>query len=151
MKIKLTLTGEREIDSVLQGLKPLYNHRILQAAHADAAKPMIDRIKQLAPSKSGKTVKSIGVTKPSMSRSSMIGEVIVGPRRGRFGGRVAHLLEFGTNPRVNKSGAYRGYVSKTPFVEPGFVQTNSQVIERIRVALAQKTLAFMKRIIKKNG
>lgn len=149
--ITFKLTGEKEIDQVLQGLKVQYSHRILQAAHAEAAKPMVSRIKELAPKRSGKTQESIGVVKPTLRNANEIGQVIVGPRRGKFGGRVAHLHEFGTRPRFNKVGAYRGYVARKPFVEPGFEQTNKQVIDRIQVALAQKTYSFMKRAIKKYG
>lgn len=151
MNIKLTLTGLREIDEVLIGLKPQFNHRILQAAHAEAAKPMVEKERQLAPVDTGKLAKSPGVVKPSFSKAQTLGEVIVGPRRGRFGGNVGHLMEFGTKPRVNKSGAYRGYVSPEPFVKPTFEQTHNTVLGRIQLALAQKTLAFMKRIIRKNG
>jgi hypothetical protein len=151
MNVKLTLTGYEEIDSVLRGLPNLYNHRILQAAHTEAAKPMVEKMKQLAPRRTGRLAKSPGVVKPAFTRSTTIGEIFVGPKRGRFGGATAHFTEFGTDGRLNKSSAYRGRVAKKPWVEPSFQQTHNQVIGRIQVSLGQKTFAFMKRFIKKNG
>lgn len=151
MNVSLSVTGAEEIDAVLRGLPLLYTHRVLQAAHADAAKPMIERERSLAPRRSGRLAKSVGSTKPAFSKASIIGEVLVGPKRGRFGGNHGHFPEFGTKPRVTRSGAYRGIMPTKPYARPAFEQTNRQVINGISLSLGKKTLAFMRRIIKKNG
>lgn len=150
MNVQLSITGLKEIDDVFRGFPGVYNHRILQAAHAEAAKPLIYKEHLLAPvGKTGKLADSIGVIKMPFTKAASIGEVQVGPRRGRFGGSAAHLIEFGTKMR-NFNGANRGRVTAKPFIEQAFDATYQQVIDGISLALAQKGYAFMKRIIK-NG
>lgn len=147
----IKVSGEKEIQDVFRGLPLLFTHKILQAAHADAARPMVDREHRLSPvGKTGKTADSIGITKPPFSKATLVGEIGVGPRRGRFGGNVAHLSEFGTVKR-NFRGANRGVMPRRPFAEPAFEQTDAEVQSRIQVSLAKKTLAFMRRTIKKYG
>lgn len=151
MKVAISFTGVKEIDDVLKGLPLELSHKVLQGAHADAARPMVEKEKLLAPEgPTGKLIDSIGIIKPPFSRSTTIGEVIIGPRRGRFGGNVGHLVEFGTRKRELKSGANRGVMPKKPFVEPAFLQTNEQVLSRIELALAKRLYSFMKKTIK-NG
>lgn len=145
------ISGEKEIQAVFRGLPGLFQHRILQAAYAEAARPMVDREHRLAPvGKTGKTAESIGIVKVPYTKATVIGEINIGPRRGRFGGSAAHFTEFGTGPRKFR-GANRGSVPKRPWAEPAFEQTNAEVQSRITVSLARKTLAFMRRTIKKNG
>lgn len=150
MKATLSVTGYEQIDAVLRGLPLLYTHKVLQAAHAEAVKPLVEREHRLAPvGNTGRLADSIGIVKPSIQRVMVIGEVIVGPRRGKFGGQHAHLNEFGTGPR-DYNGANRGVMPAKPFLKPAFEQTNSQVVSRISSSLGQKTYSFMRRIIK-NG
>src|SRR5262245_47326072 len=113
---QVRLIGVKEIDSVLRGLPLQINHRVMQAAHADAARPLIDRAKTLAPN--GRTFgleRSIGVIKSSFERAGSLGEIQVGPRRGRYKGHAGHLIEYGTRTRRNRSGATRGVVKARPF------------------------------------
>ena len=150
MDVRLSLTGVEQIDAVLRGLPNQFNHSVMQAEHAEAAKPMVYKMHLLSPvGETGRLADSIGTVKTPFGRAAVIGEIQVGPRRGRFGGSKAHLLEFGTGPRQH-NGANRGSMKKQPFVEPAFEQTNAEVIDRISLSLAQKTYAFMKRTIK-NG
>lgn len=148
MDVKISLTGYKEIDDVLKGLPTQFTHPIMQAAHAEAAKPMIAKIHQLAPvGKTGNTADSIGSVKLPYSKASVIGEVQVGPRRGRYKGNKAHLSELGTKKR-NYRGANRGIMPKKPFVFPGFEQTQQQTVDLITISLARKTDAYLKRKIK---
>jgi hypothetical protein len=147
----ISISGGKEIEAVLIGMPALFTHRVLQAAHADAAKPVVIKEHLLAPvGRTGKLADSIGIIKVPFSRATVIGEVNVGPRRGRFGGHAAHLVEFGTQKRSFR-GANRGIMPKKPFAEPAFQQTQAEVQSRIAVALARKTLAFMRRTIKNYG
>lgn len=151
MNLTLSITGNKEIDDVLKGLPDKFNHKTLQAAHAEAAKPLVAKEHLLAPvGKTGKTADSIGIVKIPFSKASVIGEIQVGPRRGRFGGSKAHLNEFGTVSR-NFRGANRGAMKAKPFAEPAFNQTKDEMLERISLALAQKAVVFMKKTIKQHG
>jgi hypothetical protein len=149
LNTKVTVTGVREIDQVLRGLPLQINHRVMQAAHADAATPMVERAKTLSPN--GRTFhleQSIGVVKSSYARSEFLGEISVGPRRGSYKGHHAHLIEYGTKPRTNKAGAFRGSVKPKPFMQPAFQMTKDLVLSRIADSVGKKLLSFMRRTIK---
>ena len=143
------VTGVKEIDAVLRGLPQQLQHKIVQQGNANAAKLLVDQAKLLAPEgPTGGLVDSIGVIKPSFSAADGVGEVHVGPRRGRFKGQKGHLVEFGTKRR-DKKGPNRGVMPKHPFMEPAFNRTKDRVLDNITTGIGKKLFAFMKRTIKK--
>lgn len=145
----IAVTGLKEIDDVLRGLPLQLEHRVLQAGFADAAKLIVNKAKLLAPEgPTGGLVDSIGVVKPGFTAAEGIGEVHVGPRRGKFKGHHAHLVETGTVKR-NKTGPNRGTMPAHPFMGPAFEQTNTAVLETVRLSIGRKLYAFMRRTIKK--
>jgi HK97 gp10 family phage protein len=150
MKFHISLTGAKEIDKVLLGLPAQLSHPILQAAHAAAAKPLIEKEKLLAPEgPNGDLVDSIGAVKTPFAKATVVGEVIVGPRRSRrYKGHHGHLVEFGTRPRKTQKGANRGTMTKKPFASPAFKITQPVVINRISTEVGRKLYAYMKRVIR---
>jgi|ERR1044071_6389933 hypothetical protein len=151
MDVTVKLTGVKEIDQVLKGMPAQLNHRVLQAAHASALKQTIDQAKLLAPEgPTGDTIDSLGIIKPSFARASDLGLVEGGPRRGKYKGNKAHLIEYGTKSRATKKGANRGVMPKRPFMEPAWQRTKSSVLSSVNNFIGAKLLAFMKRTIK-NG
>lgn len=158
--VKLRLTGHEDIDKVLRGLPKQLTHRVLQAAHRAAAKPLVEAEKLTAPEgPTGRLVDSIGIVNIPSRGSASLGEIHVGPRRdGRYkGGRVAHLVEYGTKPRYTKgkgryrAGTYRGRMKPRPFARPAWDRTRSAVLAGINDNIARSLLRFMKRTIKKHG
>lgn len=152
----LRVTGIREIDKVLVGLPLQLNHRVLQAAHASAAKPLVAAEKLGAPEgPTGNLVDSIGIIKTSFGRAGQLGEISVGPRRGKYRGYAAHLVEFGTRPRVTRgrgryrAGTNRGIMPSHPFVLPAWNRTKGVVQDGIRVEIGRKLTSFMRRTLKK--
>lgn len=145
-------TGAKEIDNVLRGLPLQVTDKVLQNSFADAAKPLVQAAKSLAPK--GKTLNltnSIGVTKEPAKTlvNRAVGQIQVGPqRKGKYKGYAGHLMEFGTTIRETKSGANRGNVTPNPFMDPAFNQTKGQVESRINDSIGRKLSAFMKRTIK---
>jgi HK97 gp10 family phage protein len=152
MDVRIRLTGVKEIDQVLKGLPKQLNHKILQQAHTSAAKVLVDTAKLAAPEgPTGNTVDSIGVVKTPFAKASELGLINVGPRRGRYKGNVAHLIEYGTGPRSLKSnGANRGTMPAKPFMEPSWQRTKDTVVNSIDRFLGATLYRFMKRTIK-NG
>lgn len=145
MNVSISFTGVREIDQILANLPKELNHKILGAAHAAAAKPLVEREKLLAPEgPTGHLVDSIGLIKSSFKRADSLGEVIVGPRRRR-GGQHAHLVEFGTRRRTNKRGANRGIMPKHPFVQPAFNQEKGTVERGIALEVGKSVVRTMRR------
>jgi HK97 gp10 family phage protein len=150
MNVKLSLTGHIQIDQVLRALPLELSHTVLSAAHMDAAKPLIQKEKLLAPEgPTGNLIDSIGAVKTPFKKANVVGEVTVGPRRTRkLRGQHGHLVEFGTVSRENKKGANRGVMPAEPFAEPAFEQTKEQVINRISVSVGRKLNNTMRRYIK---
>lgn len=145
----LSVTGLKEIDELLKGLPEQLKHRILQDAHADAAKPLINSAESKVPVKTGGLRRSIGAVKPSIKKAREIGLVKIGPRRGgRYEGYHGHLIEFG-HRIVTKKGRIIGATRPNPFMEPAFNSTKDQVKSNIAESIAKILLRYMKRTIKK--
>lgn len=154
----IKMTGFKEIDTVIKQLPHQLNHTILQQIHARAVQPYIKAAYFAAPLKTGGTAESIGVIRPGVSRAGSVGLIIAGPRRsGRYKGRLAHLIEFGTKQRRLKgrgqyrSGTNRGTMPRRPFLRPSWDRTQNQVLEGIRIATGQVVYNFMRRTIKRYG
>jgi len=152
MDVKLRLTGHEDIDRVLRGLPLQVNHRVLQQAHASAAKELVDAEKLAAPEgPTGGLVDSIGVIKTPIGKAGALGEINVGPRRGRYKGYAAHLVEYGTSRRANRRGANRGIMPKKPFALRSWLKTKDRVQSSIAFHLSRALLRYMNRTIKKYG
>ncbi len=151
MNAQISVLGVKELDDLIRGMDGLFQHKFLQQVHATAALSLVYREHRLAPVRSGKTAESIATIKPPFTKASLVGEVQVGPRRGRYGGNVAHLSEKGTQPRTTKStGAYRGIMPKKPFVEPAWEQEKGNVERSITSQLSIHLERYLKKMIK-NG
>lgn len=149
MDVKLTLTGDKDIDLVLSQLPNQINHRVLQAANYEASKPLVEKSKLLAPEgTTGHLVDSIGTVKQPLKKASEIGEVWTGPRRGKYKGNAGHLVERGTVRRSTKKGANRGIMPSHPFMEPAFIATKNLVLSLVNESIGKKIYQFMKRTIK---
>lgn len=150
---RISVTGVKEIDRVLRGLPKEISHKVQQAAHVAAAKPLVEREKLLAPEgPTGRLVDSIGAVRVPLKRADFVGEVNVGPRKRRpYRGHVGHLVEYGTKPRrlrgrgQYRKGTYRGIMPAKPFVRPAFQQTHQQVLRGIKNNLAKRLAARMKK------
>lgn len=151
MSVKMSITGVREIDAVLREMPRQLTHQVLSAAHAAAAKPLINRAKLLAPEgPTGQLIDSIGAVKTSVKRANVIGEVTVGPRRSRrHKGHHGHLIEFGFRTRARSGRGKKTFVPGRPFMKPAFSATQPVVVEGIRVEIGKKLHATMRRHIKR--
>jgi HK97 gp10 family phage protein len=154
MKVKISVTGIKEIDDVVKNLPTALQHSTLQSAHAAAAKPLVEREKLLAPEgPTGHLIDSIGIVKTPLRKAGVVGEVNVGPRRKK-GGRHAHLVEFGTKGRKlkgkgkYKAGTNRGTMPKKPFVQPAFTMTKDTIEKGIAVNIGKAVVRVMKRYLK---
>lgn len=146
----ISVTGLKEIDRVLKELPKQMQHSILSAAHAAAAKPLVEKAKLIAPEgPTGNLVDSIGVSKTSVKKANKLGEVRVGPRRkGGFKGFAGHLVEFGTKRRRTRKGANRGLMRPKPFMKPAFGQTKGQVEKDIALQIGRVMMRTMRRYLR---
>ncbi len=142
----ISITGDKNIDAILRNLPPALSHKALGSVHYNAAKPLVEKEKQLAPKKTGILEKSIGAYRSSYKNATAVGEVRVGPRRrGGYKGYHGHLVEFGTDSRYTRDGSYRGVMPATPFAKPAFDQTKSQIERLIVTDMSRIVLGVMKR------
>jgi HK97 gp10 family phage protein len=146
----ISVTGKKEIDDVLREWPKQLQHSTLGTAHANAAKPLVERARGLAPEgPTGRLVDSIGVTKTNIKRANKLGEVRVGPRRkGGFRGFAGHLVEYGTKPRRNRRGARRGFMRPKPFMRPAFNLTKRVVENDIANQIGKVMVRTMRRYLK---
>lgn len=144
----ITIAGYDELDKLFKALGPALNHNILGAAHLASSKPLVEREKMLAPKRKGTLVRSIGAYRTTKKKAKEIGEVIVGPRRSvGYKAYHAHLVEYGTEPRYNKSGAYRGIMPAHPYVQPAFPATKEQVEALIASNIGKAAARIMKKYV----
>jgi hypothetical protein len=144
------VTGLKEIDNILVELPKDFTHKFLSDAHVKAVKPLVEKEKLLAPEgPTGNLVDSIGSVRVGFKKADQLGDVRVGPRRGKFGGNHGHLVEFGTRKRFNKKGASRGIMPSKPFAEPALSQTKGQIEGSIKISYAQVMVRTMKRYAKR--
>ena len=149
----VNVIGAEELNKTLANLAKELTHKEQQRRNIDAAKPLIDKEKLLAPEgPTGNLVDSIGAVRISQRKAVEIGEVHVGPRLRRpYRGHAGHLVEFGTKRRflkgsgIYKQGTYRGIMPSKPFVRPALTQTRDLVLARMQNATAKQLVARMKR------
>lgn len=152
MNAQISVLGIRELDDLIREMPAQFQHKFLQKVHADAAASLVYREHRLAPVRSGRTADSVGIIKPAFTKASLVGEVQVGPRRGRYGGNVAHLIEGGTKPRTaySMNAADRGVMPKKPFVQPAWDMEHAAVERSITNQLSIRLERYLKKMIK-NG
>lgn len=145
----VVITGYAEIDKVLRELPNQLQHKILSEAHAESARPLVDRAASKAPEKTGNLSRSIGVKKFNVQKAAQVGLIQVGPLRGGMRkGYHGHLIEYG-HKIVTRSGQTRGFVKGKPFMQPAFNETKDMVERNIAANIGKRLLSFMKRTIKK--
>lgn len=162
MPVSITLTGVKELDEALRLMPAELSDKTLQSAGLAAARPLVEKAKQLAPKGKTKNVSnSIGAYrggnfKSVVSGKRQIGAVSAGPRRGRYKGFAAHLNEYGTvvrfsrkrNGRPMVKPANRGKMTAKPFMEPAFEQTKPQILGTYNTILSKRIVGVMKRTLK---
>jgi len=142
----ISITGDKQIDAILRNLPPALSHKALGSVHYNAAKPLVEKEKQLVPKRTGTLEKSIGAYRMSYKNATAVGEVRVGPsRRGGYKGYHGHLVEFGTDGRYTKDGSYRGVMPTSPFAKPAFDETKGPVERLIVTDMSRIVLGVMKR------
>jgi hypothetical protein len=149
------IIGQKSIDRVLKGMPKQLTHRVLQTAHAAAGKHTVNAAKLLAPEgPTGRLIDSIGVIKTPIGRANSLGEIHIGPRRGRYKGFAAHLVEYGTvNRKLKGRGKYRrgtkrGRMKAKPFMDPAWRRTRDKVTGSINQEVGRVLINFMRRTIK---
>lgn len=149
----VSIKGDKELERTFRDLQKYLTHKDQGIINLDAAKPLIEKEKLLAPEgPNGNLVDSIGGVKVSQKKAVEIGEVHVGPRiRRPHRGFHGHLVEYGTKKRELKglgkypAGTSRGVMPAKPFVRPALAQTKDLVLSRVQNSTAKRIVARMKK------
>jgi len=163
--MKLSLSGIKEVDAKMRTLPLALQHKIMLSVHHEAAKPMVDNIRNNTPVSTkgrmlrGKWItpggleKSIGsVSIGTPARTGEIGAVAVGARiNSGYKGYHAHLVEFGTKGRkpggwyAKFKNPHKTIMPAHPFIEPAFERTKAKVAARIAQAVVDKMYSHFRR------
>lgn len=144
MSVKISLSGNVELDRVFKGLPKVLQSNILTNAHVAAAKPLVTSIKALVPvGQTGNLKRSIGIERLGKLGGDS-GAIQVGPRRkGGFRGYHGHLIEYGkTNRDGRRSRAY-------PFMEMSFNARKGEVEKNIAFQVGLKVAQFINQNVKR--
>lgn len=142
MSIKISLSGNVQLDKCLKGMPKVLQNNLLQNAHVKAAKPLVDAAKSNAPvGQTGNLRRSIGIERVGVSAGG-VGVVQVGPRRrGGFKGFHGHLIEYGKTNRGERGDKTR----PNPFMHDAFGMTKREVEKNIQFEVGVKIAQYMVR------
>lgn len=135
------ITGGKEIQRVLEEMPRQLQRKALVHAFTEGAKLVRDGAKAQAVSLPPGFAKALTVQRPNARyRRRRAGGretvVVVALKRGKYS-RLAHLFEFGTAERHQKSGRYTGRITAQPFLRPALDSQGAAAIARIARVLAE--------------
>jgi HK97 gp10 family phage protein len=125
VKIGFEVTGFAELHRKLRLMPKNIQRNTVKRAVRAGAKPVIAAMKATVPVGETRNLqKSIGKREKSYVRSSTF-FIVIGPRTQapKHFGFHGHWLEYGTGMRYTKSGAYRGFITATHFMERAWATT----------------------------
>ena len=150
MGANFKLIGDQQLLAQLKRMEQATTQQVIEKSFRTAARPLVEKAKANAPmGETGNLKKSIGIfaSRSQDRRSRIKAGLWVGPRiRGGFKGYHAHLVEFGTETRRPKNGAflvfeYNGVkvfakqakgMTPNPFMIPAYNETKGTVERRIQ-------------------
>lgn len=131
IRVAMTLQGLDELEAALRDLPTRLGKNTLRRSLLKAAKIMEAAMQGNAPTNRLRVriVTSASLSKRQRAASPITRKasevtVYVGSRPLRH----AHLVEFGSGPRYNKKGAFRGSMPANPYVRPGFDSSAQPVL-----------------------
>ncbi|CAN5480509.1 HK97 gp10 family phage protein [soil metagenome] len=159
--VKMTLTGAKELEAALRALPDRITANVVQRALMKAGEPIAADARARAPVRSGRLRDRITVAK-TLSKRQRRG-------RGKWKGAVeafigasparhAHLVEFGTGPRVSKkTGKSSGEMPAHPFMRPAWEAGKDKLLNDLgellwaEIERAAKSLARRAKRVRRIG
>ena len=152
----LQIKGLKELDKFLKLLPAQPLRTVTKAAIKASGKPVVKqiRINLNKHSRSGGLKKSV-IQKSITKRDPANVAIIIGFRLGLKGskntGPHAHLVEFGTGPRINKAGKSTGQMPATPFFRPALDSTREIQFQTLARELKKRIEKMARKIARKAG
>lgn len=135
----MKISGFREIDALLQAMPRQLAGQGVNAGLRRALQPVAAAARAYAP---GSLAGRIRIA-PTIKAGQMA-QAIEKPGKGRrvmfvgSGAPHAHLVEFGTGPRYQKSGKYVGIMPPDPFLRPAWDANKDQVLATLADAIREE-------------
>lgn len=158
----MKISGIEEVNAALAELPQQVSKATVKKALVEAGEPMAEIARGHAARRTGKLARAIGVFKTTaksqkQSRVKVTKDVAdayvgVGYRRGSAGyAPHAHLVEYGTGPRFQKSGRFVGQMPAQPFMRPAYDTDKAAFIGRISAAILKQIDRAKARLARKSG
>jgi hypothetical protein len=149
MTVTLKTTGFREIEKALAQLPRGTSKAVARRAMKKELRPVLDMAEAFWPGAEAafritSAVKSSQKGDSYAPRGASVTNMFVGSFEPQ-----AHLVEFGTGPRFQKSGRYVGAVSPTPMLQPAWDANKHQLLEGLGKRLWEEIEKTMARRAKK--
>lgn len=115
------IEGAREIQRVLEEMPRRLQRQALVHAFREGANIVRDEAKVKAATLPDGFAQALIVARPTAKQRRRRGQhetvVVIAFKKGKFS-RLAHLFEFGTAERFQKSGRFTGRITAQPFLRP---------------------------------
>lgn len=137
MKVSVKVEGLKELDEALKDLPQATGKNVMRRAAEKALAPVIAAAKTFVPVDHGDLKRSLKVSRKLSKRQAALmrqeyrteGKAAVSVFAGPSALPHAHLIEFGTKPRYQKStGKFVGQVAAQPFMRPAWDAKQNDVL-----------------------
>ena len=137
MPLNSKITGVSEVSKVLRQLPPSVEKRVVDGALRAGARVFRNEIATRAKHRVLKENVAVKTQSKGQRKADPVrGDVFVGFRFPAS--KLAHLFEFGTAPRFQKStGRFTGQIQPTPTVRPAFESKKNEVVKKTGQALGK--------------
>jgi HK97 gp10 family phage protein len=155
--VTMKLHGAKELEAALNELPKRLAKTTLRRALVKAAEPVKNDAAARAGAIRPGLAKSIAL-RPTLSRRQRKGrkkgpgevEVFLGPSAARRG--LAHLIEFGTGPRRQRTtGRYTGVMPARPFMRPAWEAGKHGIVDRLGKILWEEIKRAADRLAKRQA
>ena len=130
--------GVGEVIKALEAVGANIKSQELQQMLRGESQRIVDTAKSLVPVDTGDLRESIGFI--TNKDDANMDKVLIGVRKSYYNYYLAPMLEYGTEPRVTKSGAYRGVITPRPFMRPALDKNRDAVVNGVNRGVSKIVL-----------
>lgn len=127
--------GVGEVIKALEAIGESIKTPELQTILRAEGQRVIETAKSLVPVETGDLRDSIGYITSKDGQN--LDKVLIGARKNFYNSYLAPMIEHGTEPRIVKSGAYRGLLKPKPFLRPALDLNKNAVVNGVNNGISK--------------
>lgn len=127
--------GVGEVIKALEAIGESIKTPELQTILRAEGQRVIETAKSLVPVETGDLRDSIGYITSKDGQN--LDKVLIGARKNFYNSYLAPMIEHGTEPRIVKSGAYRGILKPKPFLRPALDLNKNAVVNGVNNGISK--------------